>query len=115
MKSMFPWLAIAGLALAGCAGGAANESAPPGAVAIRVTEKGFEPAVVKVPAGRPVTLVVTRKTDRTCAKEFVIAEHGIRRELPLDQPVEITFTPAHAGELRYACGMDMIAGKIVVE
>ena len=115
MKSMIPWLAIAGLVLAGCGGAPASKSAPPGTVAIRVTEKGFEPAVVKVAAGRPVTLVVTRKTDRTCAKEFVLAEQGIRKELPLGQPVEITFTPAHAGELRYACGMDMIAGKIVVE
>ena len=115
MKSALLWLAMAGLALAGCSGGAASKSAPNGAVAIRVTEKGFEPAVVKVAAGRPVTLVVTRKTDRTCAKEFVLAEQGIHRELPLGQAVEITFTPAHAGELRYACGMDMIAGKIVVQ
>jgi len=29
--------------------------------------------------------------------------------------VEISFTPSRASELRYACGMDMIAGKIVVE
>jgi plastocyanin domain-containing protein len=114
MKSRMLWLAIAGVAMAGCGGGVAGGSAAPGAVAIRVTEKGFEPAVVMVAAGKPVTLRVTRRTDRTCAKEFVLAELDIRRELPLDQPVEITFTPAHPGELRYACGMDMIAGKIVV-
>ena len=114
MKWIIPLLALSVLAVAGCAGGAASKFVPPGAVAIRVTQKGFEPAVVTVPAGKPVTLVVTRKTDRTCAKEFVLAEHDIRRELPLDRPVEITFTPVHSGELRYACGMDMIAGKIVV-
>ena len=114
MRSKMLWLALASLLLAGCTGGA-SKSVPPGTVAIRVTENGFEPAVVKVAAGQPVTLVVTRKTDRTCAKEFVLAEHGIHRELPLDQAVEITFTPAHAGELMYACGMDMIKGKIVVQ
>ena len=114
MKWIIPLLALSILAVAGCAGGAASKSVPSGAVAIRVTEKGFEPAVVTVAGGKPVTLVVTRKTDRTCAKEFVLAEHNIHRELPLDQSVEITFTPTRAGELRYACGMDMIAGKIVV-
>ena len=115
MKWIIPLLALSIFAVAGCAGGAASKSSHSGAVAIRVTQKGFEPAVVTVPAGKPVTLVVTRKTDRTCAKEFVLAEHNIHRELPLDQPVEITFTPAHPGELRYACGMDIIAGKIVVQ
>jgi plastocyanin domain-containing protein len=29
--------------------------------------------------------------------------------------VETRLTPQAAGELRYACAMDMIAGKIVVE
>ncbi len=47
MKSTMLWLAIAGLALGGCA---SSGSAPPGAVVIRVTEKGFEPAVVTVGA-----------------------------------------------------------------
>ena len=84
-------------------------------VKITVTPKGFQPAAVSVPAGQAVTLVVTRKTERTCAKELVMSEYGIRQALPLNQPVEITFTPRKRGELRYACGMDMIAGKVVVE
>jgi len=102
-------------AVAGCAGPPAKNAAPSGAIAIQVTEKGFEPAEIKVPSGRPVTLVVTRRTDKTCAKEFVMAAENIHKDLPLNQPVEITFTPSAAGELRYACGMDMISGKIVVE
>ena len=114
MKWTIPLLALSIFAVAGCAGGAASKSGHFGAVTIRVTQRGFEPAVVTVPAGKPVTIVVTRKTDRTCVKEFVLAEHNIHRELPLDHPVEITFTPTHSGELRYACGMDMLAGKIVV-
>jgi len=64
--------------------------------------------------GQAVTLVVTRKTDRTCVKEIVAADFGIRKELPLDQAVEVTFTPEKTGEVRYACGMDMVAGKLIV-
>jgi plastocyanin domain-containing protein len=33
----------------------------------------------------------------------------------LNRAVEIRFTPRKAGTLRYACGMDMIAGEVVVE
>jgi plastocyanin domain-containing protein len=108
------WLPLV-LVIAGCAGPSSKSATPPGAIAIRVTEKGFEPAEIKVAAGRPVTLVVTRETDRTCAKEFVMTAQNINKDLPLNQPVEITFTPTAAGELRYACAMDMYSGKIIVE
>jgi plastocyanin domain-containing protein len=83
-------------------------------VKITVTQKGFEPAVVTVRAGRPVVLLVTRKTDRTCATELVLKAHGIDEKLPLNQTVEIRFTPERSGTLEYACGMDMYKGKIVV-
>jgi plastocyanin domain-containing protein len=105
-----------GLALiTGCAPQSKQESADSGRVAITVTEQGFEPATVTVAAGKPVTLVVTRQTAKTCATEVVMAAYGINQPLPLGQPVEITFTPTQAGELTYACAMDMYRGKILVK
>ncbi len=83
--------------------------------AIEVTQEGFVPAEIKAKAGRPVKLVVTRKVERTCANEIVIKDLGINKPLPLNQPVEVTFTPSKPGKIRYACGMDMIAGVILVE
>jgi plastocyanin domain-containing protein len=84
-------------------------------VEIAVTGQGFVPAAAKVKAGRPVKLVVTRKTERTCATEIVIKDYGVNQPLPLDRPVDVTFTPKKAGPVRYACGMDMIAGVLTVE
>lgn len=84
-------------------------------IQIAVTENGFEPAEVTVRRGERVTLVVTRKTEKTCATEFVMKGQGIHQPLPLNRPVTIAFTPAEAGELRYACGMDMVAGKVIVK
>ena len=105
---------LAGLALlAGC--GQAPKQGADGRIAITVTENGFEPATVTVPAGRPVTLVVTRTTSKTCATELVMPAHGINRDLPLGQAVEITFTPDKPGELGYACAMDMYKGKVMVQ
>ena len=62
-----------------------------------------------------VIAMVTRMTEKTCATELVMPAHDIRQKLPLNEAVEITFTPSDAGELRYACGMDMISGTIVVD
>ena len=68
-----------------------------------------------IPAGRPVTLVVTRKTDHTCARDFVMAARRIAKPLPLDQAVEIPLGPERPGDLRYACGMDMFSGVVRVK
>jgi len=85
------------------------------AIEIAVTSDGFVPANVKVQKGQKVRLVVTRKVERTCATEIVIKDQGINQKLPLNQPVVVEFTPRKAGQLRYACGMDMISGVIVVD
>jgi plastocyanin len=84
-------------------------------VEIAVTSDGFTPADIKVKAGETVKLVVTRKTDRTCAKEIVIRDLGVNQPLPLDKPVTVEITPKKPGTIRYACAMDMIAGTITVE
>jgi plastocyanin domain-containing protein len=87
-----------------------------GRVEMAVTDAGFEPGTVKVMAGQPVTLAITRRTDATCAKDIVIPDAGVRRALPLGETVEVTFTPAKTGELKYGCAMDqMIGGVLLVE
>jgi plastocyanin domain-containing protein len=95
------------LALPACTG----DSGP---VKITVTKNGFEPPTVKARAGQPLTLVVTRTTDVTCATEFVLPEEDLNVPLPLDQPVTIAFTPKQPGKLRYSCAMKMIFGDIEV-
>src|SRR6266545_2878979 len=113
MRSMV-WIAAGLVLLAGCTQ-SSKQGVENGRVAISVTENGFEPATVTVPAGKPVTLVVTRTTSKTCATELVMPAQGINRDLPLGQAVEITFTPDKPGELGYACAMDMYKGKVIVQ
>ena len=102
----------------GMGGEAAAVPAKPGAsgaIEIAVTGDGFVPASIRVKKGEKVKLVVTRKVERTCATEIVIKDAGINQPLPLNQPVVVAFTPKKAGTLRYACGMDMISGVLVVD
>ena len=109
-----PSPAAAPAALPGSAPTAAAVTAAPATFTMSVTEKGFEPNRLSVQKGKPVRLIITRKTDKTCATSIVIKDAGIRADLPLDQPVTVTFTPKAAGELRYACGMGMISGVLAV-
>jgi plastocyanin domain-containing protein len=85
-------------------------------VELSVTELGFEPSPVRVHASTPVTLVVTRRTDRTCATELVVPGTNVKVPLPLDVPVTVTFVPPQSGTLRYGCDMGMmVSGVLLVE
>ncbi|OFX21392.1 MAG: hypothetical protein A2V77_07815 [Anaeromyxobacter sp. RBG_16_69_14] len=94
---------------------AANTSRNARKIEIAVTSEGFVPAEVKVKKGEKVNLVVTRKTDKTCATALVMKEKGINVDLPLNKPVTVALKADKHGELKYACPMDMITGKIIVE
>lgn len=84
-------------------------------IEIAVTGDGFAPSSTRVRVGQPVTLAVTRKVERTCATEIVLKDFGIRKPLPLGEPVTMTFTPRAPGPIRYSCAMDMVAGELVAE
>ncbi len=93
---------------------APSPSTGPRSIALAVTEDGFVPGNVTVKAGEPVTLVVTRKTDETCATDFLIDGTDIKRALPLNTPVEIAWTPAKAGKVKFGCAMDMMIGGVLL-
>lgn len=122
MKKLFTFVLLClSLSLAGCgedeaapATGSESESAGQ-RVEVSVGGSGYEPSEVQATAGQPLTLVFTRTTDEGCGQELVIASQDIRRDLPLNEAVEVTFTPTEAGELRFTCGMDMYDGTIVVQ
>lgn len=82
---------------------------------ITVTSRGFEPSVVTAARGKPVKLVVTRTTERTCATEIVMKDFGVNRSLPVGRPVEVVVSPKGPGTYRFACGMDMVAGVLKVQ
>ena len=89
--------------------------APPSASRVRVSVRatGYEPATINAAAGQPITIVFNRVDDGGCGGEVVFPEQNIRRTLPAGQDVEVTLTPQAAGEIHFACGMDMMHGTIV--
>ena len=82
---------------------------------VKITERGFEPYILKFRRGVRTRITFVRTTDSTCATEVVFPELGIKRDLPLNRPVTITFTPRKKGELGFTCGMNMMRGKLLVQ
>jgi plastocyanin domain-containing protein len=111
-RPLFPALAgVLAMGLVAC--NAAAEPPVSNRIEMAVTDKGFEPPNVRVKANEPVTLIITRKTDVTCATEIVIDEYKVNAKLPLNTPVTVTFTPAKTGELRYGCAMKKMVGGVI--
>jgi plastocyanin domain-containing protein len=90
----------------------ATPPAPAQRVAVTADASGYHPATVQVASGRPVTLVFTRTSDQGCGQQVVLPAQDLRRDLPLNQPVEVTLTP-RAGTIAFTCGMNMLRGSIV--
>jgi len=84
-------------------------------VNIAVTKDGFTPSSFIVRKNTPVRLIFVRTVEVTCATDVVIRDYNIKRELPLNEPVVVEFTPEKAGIISFACGMNMQRGKIIVK
>lgn len=76
---------------------------------------GYDPAEVRVRAGRPVRLLFDRQETSGCSEEVVIPDFGVRRFLPPHERTAVEITPREAGTYEFTCGMGMLRGRIVVE
>ena len=119
------WIAFSALALPAC-----RRADPDGApasrgrlsatgerhISITITADGFVPSSSYVTVGEPVTLVVTRMVEQTCAQDIVIEDYAILAPLPLGEPVQVHFTPTRPGRIRFAaCAINLVAGELVAE
>ena len=100
--------------MVGCAS-SAKKAEGPREVAISVTDAGFVPAQVVIRKDEAVTLVVTRKTEQTCATAMFFEGSTEEHALPFNQAVRIDLPAGQPDTLRYACGMNMIKGEILAK
>lgn len=79
-----------------------------------VVKGGYHPEVLRVATGLPVRVHFRREETSACSEEVVFPEFGVRRELPAFETTTIVLPSAKAGRYRFACGMDMLHGTLVV-
>ena len=84
-------------------------------VTIELNERGYRPASFRLKKGTPARVTFIRKTNDDCGREIVFPSYNIRRELPLNRPVTISFTPKKTGAFDFTCGMDMLRGQVIVQ
>ncbi len=85
-----------------------------GRIEISVDAGGYHPAQIQAPAKSKVTLAFKRVSDVGCGQELVVASMDLKKQLPLNEIVEIEVETGESGEIGFACGMDMYKGKVVI-
>ncbi len=83
-------------------------------ITITLSESGYDPPSITLRSGILAHLTFIRKAEVTCGTEILIPEYGVKRELPLGQPIMVELTPRKAGEYSFTCGMNMLRGSIIV-
>jgi plastocyanin domain-containing protein len=81
---------------------------------VALTERGYEPDGLRLRRGVPARVTFTRKVPATCATEVMLPDYGVRRALPLGEPVIVEFMPKKTGEFTFSCGMGMVKGTLIV-
>src|SRR5262245_16969204 len=80
-----------------------------------VTVKGgYVPNLVRVRQGVPLRLIFDRQDSGECTSRVVLPDFGISASLPAFATTTVELLPERAGEFGFACGMNMVHGRLLV-
>ena len=96
---------------------------PPGTTAdskrgfiISVSGNGYDPQVLHLPAGKPVTVIWVTRGDACCAQSVVVPGLDYRTILPSAGRVPLTIPPREFGAvLAYSCSTGRFTGRMVFD
>ena len=88
---------------------------PAGAIKVTVSKNGYEPSEIKLEKGKSAKIAFYRSDAENCGGEVVFSKLNITKKLPVGETVTVEFTPPDSGEISFACGMNMMQGKVLVQ
>jgi hypothetical protein len=83
-------------------------------VEMHVTYRGFQPNIIKVKKGIPVTWRILGDQVTRCTDRIIVPSLNITKAINSGENI-IQFTPTAAGEIPFSCWMGMVRGKFTVE
>lgn len=83
-------------------------------IQVNASLDGYAPERIPGKPGEKLLLVFTRTSDSECVAQLKTPD-GKLVELPMNKPVEVPVTVPTDGEVKFACGMDMLSGVVVAE
>ncbi len=76
---------------------------------------GYSPNLIRVREGVPLRLVFDRQEAGDCSSRVVFPDFQVSKSLPAFAKTAVEFVPDRRGEFEFACGMNMVHGRLLVE
>ncbi|MGP3921058.1 heavy metal translocating P-type ATPase [Nonomuraea sp. 10N515B] len=87
-----------------------------GAQEVEITVKGgYSPDRIRVRQGVPLRITFDRRESGECTSQVVFPDFGTSKALPAFGKATVELMPDRAGEYGFACGMNMVRGRLIVE
>ena len=75
---------------------------------------GYSPDVIQVTRGVPVRLLFDRQETGDCSSRVVFPDFKVNQLLPAYETTAVELLPVAVGDFEFACGMNMIRGRLQV-
>ncbi len=80
-----------------------------------VVQGAYSPSLIRVRQGVPLRITFDRREAGECTSQVVFSDFRKSFDLPANALTVVTLRPNEAGEFGFACGMNMVHGKLIVE
>lgn len=79
-----------------------------------VVKGGYSPDTIQATVGIPLQITFDRQESGSCTEKVIIPAFRIAADLPANRRTVVTFTPDSPGTYEFACGMNMVHGKLII-
>ncbi|WP_251546152.1 cupredoxin domain-containing protein [Limosilactobacillus caecicola] len=80
-----------------------------------VVKGGYSPSTIVLKKGVPATLNFDMKDSTACLSHVVFDQLGVDKDLTKQPVTSVEIPTDKAGDINFACGMNMFHGKVVVK
>ncbi|HEY3292133.1 MAG TPA: heavy metal translocating P-type ATPase [Candidatus Nanopelagicaceae bacterium] len=79
-----------------------------------IVKGGYSPDTIQATAGSPLHITFDRQESGSCTEKVIISAFGVIADLPAYRQTTVVFTPRSPGVFEFACGMNMVHGKLII-
>jgi Cu+-exporting ATPase len=79
-----------------------------------IVKGGYSPDTVQATVGVPLHITFDRQESGSCTEKVIIPAFRIAADLPANRRTTVVFTPDTPGIYEFACGMNMVHGKLII-
>ena len=79
-----------------------------------IVKGGYSPDTIQATVGVPLHITFDRQESGSCTEKVIIPAFRIAADLPANRRTTVVFTPETPGIYEFACGMNMVRGRLII-